>query len=73
VPADLLKVDSRVDEPLALYSRPSPLGQKRATLEGEEGRLRVLGCRGNWLQVISARTGNAWIDKWCAKDEGCRG
>ena len=28
-------------------------------------KFRVLGCRGDWLQVINARHGNVWIDKWC--------
>ena len=71
VPADLLRVDAKMSS--SLYSRPGPMGQKLATLDGEAGSFRLLGCRGNWLHVINARTGSVWIDKWCAKDEGCRG
>ena len=36
-------------------------------------KFRVLGCRGTWLQVVNARHGHVWIDKWCAREEGCRG
>lgn len=60
VPADQLKVDAKANSPL--YSRPGPLGQKLAILDGETGSFRILGCRGNWLQVINARTGTGWID-----------
>ncbi len=73
MPADLLMVDARVSGPLNVHSRPGAMGVKLATLDGEEDTFRVLGCRGTWLHVISAGTGDAWIDRWCARDEGCRG
>jgi len=63
VPADLLRVEARANGPLSLYDRPGPLGHKLATLDGEAGSFRVLGCRGSWLHVVNARTGAVWIDK----------
>jgi hypothetical protein len=29
---------------------------------GDTAGFRILGCRGNWLQVINARNGAVWID-----------
>ena len=72
VPADLLTVDARVDGPITVYSRPGMLGRALTTIEGDDMKFRVLGCRSEWLQVINARHGNIWIDKWCAKEDGCR-
>jgi hypothetical protein len=48
------------------------MGQAIGKIEGQDTRFRVLGCRGDWLQVINAQQGNVWIDRWCAKEEGCR-
>ena len=72
IPADLLTVDARVDGAITVYSRPGLMGQAVATIEGVDMKFRVLGCRGNWLQVINARHGNVWIDKWCSREDGCR-
>jgi hypothetical protein len=73
VPADLLTVDARVAGSITVYSRPGMLGKAVATIENDDVKFRVLGCRGDWLQVINARHGNVWIDKWCANpEEGCR-
>ena len=73
VPADLLAVDARVDGPITVYSRPGLMGRALTTIEGDDMRFRVLGCRGEWLQVINPCHGNVWIDKWCAREDGCRG
>jgi hypothetical protein len=73
VPADLLTVDARVDGTITAYDRPDLLGSATATIEGDDMKFRVLGCRGTKLQVVNARHGNVWIDKWCAREEGCRG
>ncbi len=73
VPADLLTVDARVDGAITVYDRPGLLGSAVATIEGDDMKFRVLGCRGSLLQVVNARHGNVWIDKWCAREEGCRG
>jgi hypothetical protein len=73
VPADLLTVDARVDGTITVYDRPGLLGSAVATIEGDDMKFRVLGCRGTLLQVVNARHGNIWIDKWCAREEGCRG
>ena len=73
VPADLLTVDARVDGTITVYDRPGVLGSAVAAIEGDDMKFRVLGCRGSWLQVVNARHGNVWIDKWCAREEGCRG
>ena len=73
VPADLLTVDARVDGTIKAYDRPDLLGSPIATIEGDDMKFRVLGCRGSWLQVVNARVGHVWIDKWCAREEGCRG
>lgn len=72
VPADLLSVDARVDGPITVHSRPGLMGRVLTTIEGDDMKFRLLGCRGGWLQVINARHGNVWIDKWCAKEDGCR-
>lgn len=72
VPADLLTVDARVDGVITVYDRPGLLGRALATIEGDDMRFRVLGCRGSWLQVIDARHGTVWIDRWCAREGGCR-
>jgi hypothetical protein len=72
IPADLLTVDARVDGTITVYSRPGVMGKALATIEGDDMKFRVLGCRGEWLQVINARHGNVWIDKWCSREDGCR-
>lgn len=61
VQADRLGIDVRSGR--ALHSRPGPLGQTLATLDGDTAHFRLLGCRGNWLQVIDARNGVVWIDQ----------
>ncbi|HZX84370.1 MAG TPA: hypothetical protein VFF19_12445 [Reyranella sp.] len=73
MPADLLTVDARVDGTITLSDRPDLLGSTIATIEGDDMKFRVLGCRGTRLQVVNARHGHVWIDKWCAREEGCRG
>ena len=73
MPADLLTVDARVDGTITLSDRPDLLGSAIATIEGDDMKFRVLGCRGTRLQVVNARLGHVWIDKWCAREEGCRG
>ena len=73
IPADLLAVDARVDGTITVYDRPGVLGRALTTIEGDDMKFRVLGCRNDWLQVINARHGNVWIDKWCAREDGCRG
>ncbi len=73
VPADLLTVDARVDGTITAYDRPDLLGSTIATVEGDDMKFRVLGCRGTKLQVVNAHLGHVWIDKWCAREDGCRG
>lgn len=73
IPADLLTVDSRVDGAINTYSRPGLLGHMTGQISERDMKFRVLGCRGEWLQVINASEGNTWIDRWCSKAEGCRG
>ena len=73
IPADGLTVDARVDGTITVYDRPGMLGSVLGTIQGEDTKFRLLGCRGNWLQVINASHGNVWIDKWCAREDGCRG
>ena len=73
IPADALTVDARVDGSITVYDWPGLLGGAVATIEGGDTKFRLLGCRGNWLQVINASHGNVWIDKWCAREDGCRG
>ena len=72
IPADLLTVDTRIDGPIRTFSRPGMLGVELGRIEGEDQKFRMLGCRGDWLQVINSTRGNVWIDRWCAKEEGCR-
>ena len=72
IPADLLTVDTRIDGAITTWSRPGLLGVELGRIEGEDQKFRLLGCRGEWLQVINATRGNVWIDRWCAKEEGCR-
>ena len=72
IPADLLAVDARVDGTITVYSWPGLMGQTLATIKGDDMKFRVLGCRGEWLQVINAHHGNVWIDKWCSREDGCR-
>ena len=55
MPADLLTVDARVDGTITAYDRPDLLGSAIATIEGDDMKFRVLGCRGTWLQVVNAR------------------
>jgi hypothetical protein len=73
IPADLLTVDARVDGVITVYDQPGMMGRALTTIEGDDMKFRVLGCRSDWLQVINARHGNVWIDKWCAREDGCRG
>jgi hypothetical protein len=73
IPADQLAVDSRLDGAITVYSRPGVMGHEMGKVEGKDMQFRVLGCRGEWLQVINAEKGNVWIDRWCAKEDGCRG
>ena len=72
IPADQLAVDTRVDGTITTYSRPSMIGIVTGKIDNEDQKFRVLGCRGELLQVINANQGNTWIDKWCSKAEGCR-
>jgi len=73
IPADLLTVDSRVEGPITTYTRPGLLGHATGQIADQDMKFRVLGCRGELLQVINASIGNIWIDRWCSKAEGCRG
>lgn len=73
VPADALAVDTRLSGAVTIYDRPGLLGRATGKVENQDMTFRVLGCRGEWLQVINAEKGNVWIDRWCAKEEGCRG
>jgi hypothetical protein len=56
-----------------MFTKPGLLGQQIGKMKDEDLQFRVLGCRGEWLQVINAEKGNIWIDRWCAREEGCRG
>jgi hypothetical protein len=73
IPADALAVSSRLDGTVTMFSRPGLLGEPIGKIEARDMQFRVLGCRGEWLQVINAEKGNVWIDRWCAKEEGCHG
>jgi hypothetical protein len=73
VPADSLAVSSQVDGQVGMFTKPGLLGQQIGKMKDEDLQFRVLGCRGEWLQVINAEKGNIWIDRWCAREEGCRG
>jgi hypothetical protein len=72
VPADALAVDTRLDGTVTTYNRPGLLGYELGKIERQDVRFRVLGCKGEYLQVINADKGNVWIDRWCAREEGCR-
>jgi hypothetical protein len=72
VPADALAVDTRLDGAVNIYSRPGLLGRVTRRIENEDQKFRVLGCRDDLLQVINAKEGDVWIDRWCARGEGCR-
>ena len=73
VPADALAVSSRLEGDVTMFTKPGLLGQEIGKIKNENLQFRVLGCRGELLQVINAAKGNVWIDRWCAKEEGCRG
>jgi hypothetical protein len=73
VPADALAVSSRLEGNVTMFNRPGLLGQEIGKIKNENLQFRVLGCRGEWLQVINAEKGNVWIDRWCSKEEGCHG
>jgi hypothetical protein len=73
IPADMLAVDSRLDGAVTIYDRPGMLGSAMGTIKNDDQKFRVLGCSGELLQVINSKQGNVWIDRWCAKEEGCRG
>ena len=65
---------NRRDDQLAFWQQTVGLPYDHmGKVEGRDMQFRVLGCRGEWLQVINAEKGNVWIDRWCAKQEGCRG
>jgi hypothetical protein len=72
IPADRLEVGSRRDGITTIHSRPGLMGRELLRLEHQDVAFRVLGCRGDWLQVINAQYGNVWIDRWCAQPDGCR-
>jgi hypothetical protein len=71
IPADALAVDTHLDTPTKVYSRPGLLGHEIG--KAQDMQFRVLGCKGEFLQVINADKGNVWLDRWCARPEGCRG
>ena len=71
IPADVLSVDTHLDTPTKIYSRPSLIGVELGKVQDQQ--FRVLGCKGEFLQVINADKGNVWLDRWCARHEGCRG
>jgi hypothetical protein len=73
IPADQLTVDTRIVGTITTFSRPGLLGEELGRIEGEDQKFRVLGCRGDLLQVINAQHGNVWIDRWCGREAGCRG
>ena len=72
VPSDLLAVGTPQDGAVTIYNRPGVLGDAIGRIADKDQTFRVLGCRGTLLQVINAREGNIWIDRWCAGSEGCR-
>jgi hypothetical protein len=71
IPADALAVGTGLDSPVKVYNRPGLLGYELSKVQDQQ--FRVLGCKGEYLQVINADKGNVWLDRWCAKREGCRG
>lgn len=70
IPADALSVDTHLDTPVTIYDRPGLLGHKVG--KAQDMQFRVLGCKGEFLQVINADKGNVWLDRWCSKQGGCR-
>jgi hypothetical protein len=70
IPADSLSVDTHLDRPATIYSRPGLLGHEIG--KAQDMQFRVLGCKGEFLQVINADKGNVWLDRWCARPDGCR-
>jgi len=73
VPADQLAVNSRIDGTVTVYDRPGLLGSAINRISNDDQKFRVLSCHDDLLQVINAKQGNVWIDRWCARPEGCRG
>jgi hypothetical protein len=71
IPADALSVDTHLDGPTAIYSRPGLMGHEIG--KAQDMQFRVLGCKGEFLQVINADKGNVWLDRWCSRPDGCRG
>ena len=71
IPADALTVGTGLDSPVKIYNRPGLLGYAMGKVQDQQ--FRVLGCKGEFLQVINADKGNVWLDRWCARREGCRG
>jgi hypothetical protein len=71
IPADALSVDTHLDKPVKIFSRPGLLGHDLG--KAQDMQFRVLGCKGEFLQVINADKGNVWLDHWCARPDGCRG
>lgn len=72
IPADALAVSTRVSGTVTTYTRPGWLGEASNRIQNDDQAFRVLGCNGDMLQVINAQQGNVWIDRWCARFEGCR-
>jgi len=72
VPSDLLAVGMPQDGTVTIYDRPGLLGDAIGRITNKDQTFRVLGCRGTLLQVINAKEGNVWIDRWCAGIEDCR-
>lgn len=70
IPADTLSVDTHLGTPAKIFSRPGLLGQEIG--KAQDMQFRVLGCKGAFLQVINADKGNVWLDRWCARPDGCR-
>ena len=70
IPADTLSVDTHLGTPVKIFSRPGLLGQEIG--KAQDMQFRVLGCKGAYLQVINADKGNVWLDRWCARPDGCR-
>jgi hypothetical protein len=71
IPADALSVDTHLGSPTKIYSRPGLMGVEMGKVQ--DMQFRVLGCKGEFLQVINADKGNVWLDRWCSRPEGCRG
>jgi hypothetical protein len=66
VPSDLLAVGTPQEGTVTIYDRPGLLGDPVGRIENKGQTFRVLGCHGTLLQVINAKEGNIWIDRWCA-------